>query len=180
MFQTPFGRTPIRKITATVTATQTRQTAIIKGAYFSKSEAERGETLSLTVVVKPFDQPETTLRLPVKVPAATDSMRTLTVIVLSGTEAPSDIAPPDNLSDFLDALEKDHKTTDLVALVRLPGQGLQYRGKLLKNLPPSAVDVLNNNDATDITGAADIQQLVLPTDWVLSGRAIARIPIRQE
>jgi len=180
MFQTPFGRTPIQKITATVTATQNRQTAIIKGAYFTKSEAERGETVALKVLVKPFDQPETTLTFPVKVPAATDSLRTLTVVILSGAEAPSDIAPPDNLNDFLDALEKDHKNTDLVALVRLPGQGLQYRGKLLKNLPPSALDVLNGDGNNDITGTADMRQIVLATDWVLSGRAIARIPIRQE
>jgi hypothetical protein len=68
----------------------------------------------------------------------------------------------------------------LVAVVQTPGQGLQYHGKLLKQLPPSVLGVLDDVSTADITGAADVQQLVAPTDWVLSGQATVRVPIRQE
>ena len=69
---------------------------------------------------------------------------------------------------------------DLVAMIQTPTQGLQYRGKLLKKLPASVLGVLDDDSRRDISAAADIQQLVVPTDWVLTGQATVRVPIRQE
>jgi hypothetical protein len=180
MFNTDFGDPTVRRIDVTVEAALTRRTAEIRRAYFSKSEVERGEHLPLHVVLKPFGRPEVTQTFTVDVPAATDSMRWLTVTVVAGGDAPADVAPPETLDDFLDALQKQHRTTDLVALIQSPTQGLQYRGKLLKNLPASVRVVLDDSSNAGVINAADMQQLVLPTDWVLSGLATVRVPIRQE
>ncbi len=180
VFSTPFGHPKVKRIAATVDAVQTRQTAEIKRAYFSKSQAERGESAQLNVVLKPFGKPEVTKTIEINVPAATDSMRVLAVTVMAGSEAPPDVAPPDSLKDFLEAIQRQHRSTDLVALVQTPSQGLQYRGKLLKKLPPSVLAVLEDSSTAGIATAADIQQLVVPTDWVLSGQATVRVPIRQE
>jgi hypothetical protein len=114
------------------------------------------------------------------VPAATDTMRELSVNVMAGSNAPADIAPPDSMNDFLTAIEKRHHSTELVALVQTPTQGLQYRGKLLKRLPASALAVLDDASRSDMMTGADLQQIVVPTDWVLSGQANVRVPIRQE
>jgi hypothetical protein len=57
---------------------------------------------------------------------------------------------------------------------------MQYHGKLLKKLPPSVVGILDDSSTSDGASAADISQLVEPTDWVLSGQATVRVPIRQE
>jgi hypothetical protein len=180
VFDTPFGHTDVKRVTIQVEASLARRTAEIKRAYFSKAEVERGETALLSVVLKPFGRPEITQTIPVKVPAATDVMRQVAVTVLAGSDAPPDVAMPDNLNDYLDAIEKRHRSTELVAVVQTPGQGLQYHGKLLKQLPPSVVDVLDDVSTADISGAADVQQIVTPTDWVLSGQAGVRVPIRQE
>lgn len=180
IFSTPFGHPAIKHVSVNVAAALTRQTAEIKRAYFSKSQVERGEHVLLSVVLKPFGQPEITRTIEIEVPAASDLMRELNVSVLAGANAPADIAPPDSLNDFLNAIEKRHRSTELVALVQSPTQGLQYRGKLLKRLPASALAVLDDSSRTDVMNAADIQQLVLPTDWVLTGQASARVPIRQE
>ncbi len=180
VFNTPFGNPQVKRIRVNVTAVQARQTALIKGAYFSKSEAEHGERIPLNVVLQPFGKPEQTMTIPIKVPAATDSLRTLSVLVLPGATAPADAAPPDSVGTFLDALQKQHRQTDLVVLVQSPGQGLQYRGRLLKNLPVSAINVLDDFSSRDITGITDVQQIVVPTAWVLSGVAATRVPIREE
>ncbi len=180
LFRSPFGDPVIKRITAKVDAVQARHTAEIKSAYFTRSEAERGNPVPLHITVKPFGKPETTFTVPIPVPAALDSMRLLNVAVLAGEDAPADIAPPDSQADYLDAIEKQHRNTEIVVLVRHPGQSLRYRGKLLKNLPPSALAVLDDTSSTDITGAPDIEQIVVPTEWVITGRAVARIPIRQE
>jgi hypothetical protein len=131
-------------------------------------------------VLKPFGQPEITRTIPIAVPTATDSLRYLVVTVVAGESAPPDVAPPDSLDDFLDFIQKGHRNTDLVALLPTHGQGMQYHGKLLKRLPPSAVGILDDSSTGDVAAAADISQLVEPTDWVLSGQATVRVPIKQE
>lgn len=180
MFGSPFGRPKVKRIEVNVDATLDRRTADIKRAYFEKSQVERGEKAQLHVVLKPFGQPEVTKTISIAVPAATDMVRELVVVVTTGTSAPPDVAAPDNLDDYLNIIQKFRRSTDLVALIQSASQGLQYRGKLLKNLPPSALGVLGDENPFGARGAADMQQLVTPTDWVLSGTAVARVPIRQE
>ena len=170
----------MKRVDVKVDAELSRQTAEIKRAYFNKSEVERGETVPLTVVLKPFGRPEVTKTIPIQVPAATDILHQLVVTVIAGGNAPTDAAPPDSLDDFLDVIQKEHRNTDLVALLPIASQGMQYHGKLLKKLPPSVVGILDDSSTTDVAAAADIVQLVEPTDWVLSGQAIVRVPIRQE
>jgi hypothetical protein len=180
MVNTPYGSPTVKRLAVKVDATLRRQTAEIKRAYFGKSEVERGETVPLAVVLKPFGEPEVTKTIPIHVPTTTDSMRALTVTVLAGGAAPTDAASPDNLDDYLDVIQKGHRNTDLVALMPTVGPGMQYRGKLLKNLPASVAGVLGDSSTGEMALAADLQQLVEPTDWVLSGQAIVRVPIRQE
>ncbi|MBM3858347.1 MAG: hypothetical protein FJ395_01705 [Verrucomicrobia bacterium] len=180
LFSSPFGRPQINSAEIHVEATLERRTADIKRAYFEKAQVERGEKAKLHVVLKPFGQPEQIRTIPVTVPAATDTLRELVVVVTSGATAPADVAAPDSLDDYLRAIQKRHRSTDLVAVIQTAGQGLQYRGKLLRNLPPSALGVLGDDNPFGPLGAADVQQLVTPTGWVLSGTAVARVPIRQE
>ena len=180
MFSTPFGSPTVKHVDVKVNAALTRQTAAIKRAYFDKSEVQRGETVSLKVVLKPFGQSEVTKTIPIEVPAATDVLRYLVVTVVAGDSAPTDVAPSENLDDFLDFIQKGHRNTDLVAWSPTRSQGMQYHGKLLKKLPPSAVGILDDSSTGDVAAAADILQIVEPTDWVLSGQATVRVPIRQE
>jgi len=180
VFQSPFGNPQVKRITVKVSAEQTRQTAEIRRAFFSKAQVERGEHVLLSVVLKPFGKDEITKTIEVEVPSAIDSMKVLSLTVLAGNNAPADIAPPDSLSDYLDAIEKQHRATDLVLVVQTPSQGLQYRGKLLKKLPASVLGVLDDDSRRDIRGAADVLQIVTPTDWVLTGQAAVHVPIRQE
>ncbi|MEI6083755.1 MAG: SpoIVB peptidase S55 domain-containing protein [Verrucomicrobiota bacterium] len=176
VFQSPFGNPQVKRITVKVVAEQTRQTAEIRRAYFSKAEVNRGERVLLNVVLKPYGKEEVTKTIAVEVPAATDSMKALALTVLSGNAAPPDLAPPDSLGDYLAALEKQHPATDLVVLLQTSSQGLPYRGKLLKKMPASVLGVLDDTNRA----APDIQQIVAPTDWVLTGQATVQVPIRQE
>lgn len=177
LFQSPFGDPELRAVTATVEIRHERRTAEIKGAYFRRAEVERGGVAELVVMLLPFGGSEMTVAVPIEVPAY-ESQRTLVVSVLPGGQAPADVAPPETLRDYLTALEKQHRNTDLVVLVRRTGQGLRYRGRLLKSLPPSAWMLLDDASTTGISGATDVEQIVVPTDWVLTGRAVARVPIR--
>src|SRR5207249_960503 len=124
IFSSPFEPVQVKRINVKLSATLNRQTAEIKRAYFSKAQLERGETAQLHVVLKPFGKPEVTKTIPVKVPAATDALRQVVLTVVGGDAAPLDAAPPDNLNDYLNAIQKRHRSTELVALLQSPGQGL--------------------------------------------------------
>ncbi len=180
VFDTPFGHTRVNRIRVEVSAVLSRQTAEIKRAYFPRSEVRRGETIPLKVVLKPFGRPEVTETVPVAVPADTGSMRQLVVMLQAGAEAPPDLAPPASLNDFLDSIQQRHRSTELVALVPMPGQELQYRGRLLKRLPASVADVIEDGNSEQVTRAPEVQQLVVPTDWIITGQSQARVAIRQE
>ncbi len=181
MFNTPFGSPKVNRIEVKIDAALTRQTADIRRAYIDKSEVRRGETVALHVVLKPFGQPEVTKKISFQVPTtAADTFRNLVVTVLAGGNAPPDSAPPDSLNDFLDVIEKGHQNTDLVALLPTHSDGMEYHGKMLKKLPPSAVGILEDSTVSEMSAAANISQLVEPTSWVLSGQATVRVPIKQE
>jgi hypothetical protein len=187
-FTTPFGHPVVKRIDIQVEATLERRTAEIKRAFFNRAQAERGAVVALSVVLKPYNAPEVTRVIPIAVPAGTDRLHLLRVGVVAGQDAVADVAPPDNQQDFHDLLEKRHRSTDLVLLVQQPGQGLALQGRLLKRLPPSAFSVLGNPAAgsaddsafAPATDNAGIQQIVVPTDWVLTGETAASIPIRME
>jgi hypothetical protein len=180
MFSTPFGHPTVKRIEVAVDAEFKRQTAEIKRAYFSKAQVDGGEKVPLTVVLKPYGKPEFTKTIPIEVPPATETMRALTVTVMIGTDAPPDVAPPDNLNDYLNALTKEHTATELVAIVQSPTRGMNYNGKLLKQLPASVLNLLDDSSTRENSVTADTQQLIEPTDWVISGQATVRVPIRQE
>ena len=116
MFNTPFGSPTVKQVDVKIDAALTRQTADIIRAYFDKSEVQRGETVSLKVVLRPFGQAEITKTIPIEVPTAIDAQRYLVVTVVGGDSAPPDAAAPDSLDDFLDVIQKGHRNTDLVAL----------------------------------------------------------------
>ncbi len=179
LFSTPFGHPPIRNIRATVTTRQARHTATILGAYFGQADARPGETVTLNVLLKPFDAPQRILKLPVTIPSSTGSLQQLTVAVVSGTQAPIDAAKPDSLATYLDAIEKQQRSTDLVAIIRQPTEGLQVRGHLLKNLPASARSVLDGQRIANVVRTPDLVHVVEPTDWVLSGHGMAQIKIKK-
>ena len=177
LFQSPFGNPHVKRLAVKVSAEQTRQTAEIRRAFFAKAQADRGEHLPLHIVLKPFGKDEITQTVDVEVPATGEAQKSFAITVLAGNDAPPDVAPPDSLADYLDALEKTHRATELVLLSQSPAQGVQYRGKLLKRLPASVAGVLDDDGRR---GIADIQQIVVTTDWVLTGHANAHIAIRQE
>lgn len=180
LFHTPFGNPTIECVRAKVDAVQERRTAEIKRAYFADTELTVGKVAPLTVVLKPFGQDEVRRVIDVMVPRLPAQANMLTVTVMDGASAPPDAAPPDNLDDYLNIIGQQRRGTDLVALVPTRMQGLQYRGRTLRNLPASVHDVLNDNNATDVNPAADVQHLVVPTDWVLTGQITVRIPVKEE
>jgi hypothetical protein len=174
MFHTPFGHPVVESIDVKVNVSLARNTAEIKRAYFSKSSVRRGEKAHLTVVLKPYKGDEVKKTVTLDVPATDASLAQLSVTITPGSLVSPDVAEPDSLNDYLSSIEKQHKSTDLVVLLRKNRGVLQYRGQLLKDLPASVMSVMKNSSGGGYYSSAsapmaDVEQIVLPTKWVLRG-----------
>ncbi len=180
MFNTPYGNPSIERVEVTINARLNRQTAEIKRAYFSKAELKRGEVAPLTVVLKPFDGPEVRRTVNIRVPAGRDEMKQMVVMVVDGASAPADVAPPDNLNDYLDVIQRQYRATDLVVLTPSPMLGMPLRGRMLRQLPPSVLGVLEDSSVSGGAPSPEVAHYVDPTEWVLSGRAVVRVSLRDE
>lgn len=185
IFHSPFGPPEVHGVKIDVSAELGRRTAEIRRAYFGRTSVPRGTRVPLMLDLKPFDGPIVTRRVDIDVPANAHSLKQLQVVVAAGTMAPVDAAQPETRSDFLDIVQKQHASTDLVVMLRTLRNGLQVKGQLLRQLPPSAMNVLMDSvpggarprGRPNRGGVENIEQIVVPTEWVLSGQVVAAIAI---
>jgi hypothetical protein len=71
-------------------------------------------------------------------------------------------------------------------MLRTLRNGLQVKGQLLRQLPPSAMNVLMDSaprgsrqfGRSSRGGVENMEQLVVPTEWVLTGQVVATIAIK--
>jgi hypothetical protein len=65
------------------------------------------------------------------------------VEIRSGSDAVPDTVVPQDIDDVIDNLSKSYPADSIVVEVEVPAQGLSIGGKIMKNLPPSALDTLS-------------------------------------
>lgn len=185
ILHSPFGPPEVKQVEVDVTAALGRRTADIRRAYFGRTSVERGSRVPLMVDLKPYGGEIVTRRIEIDIPANNHSLKQLQVVVTAGDMAPIDAARPENNSDFLDMIQKQHASTDLVVMLRTLQNGLQVKGRLLRQLPPSAMNVLMESASGGMRpparpgrgGVENMEQIVDSTEWVLSGQAVATIAI---
>ena len=54
-----------------------------------------------------------------------------------------DTVVPQDIDDVIDNLSKSYPAHSIVVEVEIPAQGISIGGKIMKNLPPSALDTLS-------------------------------------
>jgi hypothetical protein len=120
--------------------------ANISGAYLSSEQAEEGDRVDVYVFVKSPQASEQIYSTSFKVPGGTAG-KTLNIDIKPGDEAAPDTVIPQDLDDVIDNLSKSYPSDAIVVEVQLPGQGVAINGKIIKNLPASALDTLSPKGA---------------------------------
>ena len=190
----PFYPLPVRSVTMDVSIESGRQTAQIERVFVSQTRYEPGETVDVSVVLRPYRGERVVKTIPVRIPQSVPNNTVLSISVGGGGSSggfslgvgsdgglvmtrggSGDYSSAVNVRQIVRRyLEKDRNDA-LVARVALPSSAISLQGEKLSGLPPNIDQALRGgtgNAGSRSSGARlerdEIKESV-PTDFVLSG-----------
>jgi hypothetical protein len=147
-----------------------RDLAEIVGASVREGRLHAGQTATVTVTLRPFDGAEYTETLRVPIPESAAG-QTLKVEIASGANTRPDVAPPETLPGYIEALGKYYPSTSIVVGVQTLEDGAATRGRLLPDLPSAAMDTLRSSGrARRVDGYRVSDKTAFPMKRIVFGR----------
>ena len=179
----PFGPLPIKRVRLRLESEDVRRTATIERIVVPQSRFQAGDTVPLTVTLRPYGNP--LVDVPMKVVLPVDLPKGPVRVVVSGGRDANDArsslgAPkpsPVSLDQLLERYVSRNSSSDLVAQAALPRTGASLLGEELPDLPRGAYDALQAARPTDLRSAASVLKVVVPTEWELSGRETVTLQV---
>ncbi|MBI4564805.1 MAG: hypothetical protein HY716_08965 [Planctomycetes bacterium] len=154
------------------------RSATLKEAWPMADEVEDGGTVRIRTVLRQFRGAEKTKDIEVKLPRGLERGSVVKIQVGGGAHMAPERAPASNLEEFIESLQKDHRANTLVAVADLPSYNLQYKGRILDQMPNSVLaQIVPSLDEAAFLGQSRLTASV-DTDWVVSGAAEVAVRIR--
>jgi hypothetical protein len=142
----------------------------IKELRLPVAELPPGRRSHVDVVLQRFDGQDVIERVPFDVPAHLAGA-IVQLEVTAGDSAALDAAPPQSLRDLLAAFRKLLPGNVYAVTLSTAYEGVALRGKLVRDLPPSALDRLHTLAGTGSAASyKTISRSVFPARRVLNGR----------
>lgn len=177
-----------------VTLNPGRKTATIEQVAATASKYEPGHTAEIAVTLRPFGKEPVVRTLQIPIPAHCPASR-LTLTVQGGAPAPSvsigglvfrpsqpaptEKAPPTNVRQMLDQLLRREAGNEIAAILSLPSTSVAVNGEPLRGLPPTLDAALRSSRLSSVKTDRDEVRVVLPTEWVVSGRQTLTINVEK-
>jgi len=154
------------------------RSASLKTAWALPEEVDDGGTVRIKCVLKRYRGPEVTRDIEVRLPKGLKKGTEVSLTVGGGDTVAPERAPASNLDEFIEALAKEYKSTQLVAVASLPSYNLMYRGKILDRMPNSALaQLVPTIDETAYLANASLRVSV-DTEWVITGSGTVTVKIK--
>ena len=175
----PFGPVHIEKLDLQVELLYAPQAADVVSFALPSDELEPGSTVPLRVAVRPFGQPLQFVTVPVQVPRALAG-QTVKLEVQAGTSVKPEMAPPDNLTNFIDNLRRGYSGKSLVVTISTSDEGVNLRGKIVPSLPASILATLRPG-ASSRRGEVQkrLYRTVHDVSWVVQGKQELTVQIKE-
>ncbi len=179
----PLGSLKMKAVHVHVEAMENRQTATIERLRVPQSRVKAGDTVALTVTVRPYGKP--TVDVPVELSLPPNLPRgQVRVAVTSGSDAEEARGAvgaarprPVSLDQLIARYLALGDSSQLVAQAGLTGGGAAMLGEELPDLPRGAMSALRATRPTDLRPLAAVLKVVKPTEWVLSGRQMVVLQV---
>jgi len=139
----PYQPVEIQRINVDLDVKFARDLVQIEGLQVNSARVRPGSRINLLVTFKPFAGYPFTKAYPLQIPA-TMAGSVLSVEVASGALAKPDLAPPQNLKQYLKNLQQVYPSRSVVVSLKTPSIGLKVQGRIIKDLPPSVADALRS------------------------------------
>jgi hypothetical protein len=167
----PYEPVKLERIDIEATIAYKADFAEIVGVRTPELQLPAGKPTYVDVVLRPFNGPEYSQRVALTIPERFAGS-TVKIEVLPGDQARPDAAPPKNLGEIIDVFRtKTFPANVLVATVYTPEEGVTLAGRVLPDLPDSALDTARPATATRRADAyRSILRSKIPLSRVVTGK----------
>jgi hypothetical protein len=129
-----------------------------------------GQRLPLRVTLRPYAGAEFVETLEVDVPQALAG-RAVKIEVASGAQVKPELPRPENLRGFVENLRTYYPASSLVVSLTTNDDGVALHGRLIRNLPPSALDTLRPaGQSRHADGFRVVKRTAFPRARVFAGQ----------
>jgi hypothetical protein len=175
----PWERPRITKIDATFDVRYERDMWRLRGVELLDPVVDADSKARLRLHLVPEQGPETTRVVEVTMPAEVAG-KDVEIEVVPGYEVVPDLAAPETLDELLaNEPRQTIGSRTIVLQFHVPSQGIAYRGRVTKRLPPFTLDALRpqNSDSGPETFQS-WSRTVVPLDWYVDGRDKVKVKVR--
>ncbi|MBI5478524.1 MAG: hypothetical protein HY906_06710 [Deltaproteobacteria bacterium] len=167
----PFEKVAIEKLTFKVNIAYGPDAAEMIALRVDSLEVDPGQKVNLYVTLRQYQGSEYVVTVPFEVPKEYAGQN-LWVELVPGNFARPPLAMPETLRGILENLRKPPYPSDtfVISLMK-PSDGVSYRGRLMPELPPSAIDTMRQTTSLRrVDSFRSVTQIVRPAGRVVVGR----------
>jgi len=180
LLSNPFAPVSVKRLELRIDVSYRAEAAEILGAAVSGDELEPDTRPALLVTLRPYGGTPYVRAVPFDVPRWLAG-QSLKIEASAGHLVKPEVAPPDNLNDFVENLRKGYSARSLVVTLYTPDEGVTLRGRLVPNLPASVIATLRPSGASKRGEPYKrVSRLVVDMDTVLSGKQELTVLVREE
>jgi hypothetical protein len=166
----PFEPVVVDRVEVDVRVELRRDVADIVGLALPTETVRAGDTVPVRVTLRPFAGAEYVETVLVKIPRAAAG-RAVHLEAASGAMARPEVPPAETLGDYIENLRKYYTAASIVVSVQTPDEGAALRGRLIPDLPASALDTLRPGNGTRRADAYRVaERTVFPSKRLVTGR----------
>jgi hypothetical protein len=166
----PFEPVIVDRMDVDVRLELKRDVAEIVAVSVPTETVRAGDTVPVHVTLRPYAGAEYVETVPVKIPNAARG-QAVHIEAASGVMAHPDAAPAETLAGYIDNLHRYWTASNIVVSVQTPDEGAALHGRLIPDLPASALDTLRPANETRRAESYRIaERTVFPSKRLVSGR----------
>lgn len=176
-----FKEVNIKSVKLNINITGDVRIAEIDEIKINKSEVKPGETIEVTVILKPYQAKSFEKKLKLEIPDDTEPGQMMLFVSSANSEQAMDVMQspakyqPKSYEQLLKLLNEQERSTDLVAWVQTKDKGLVLGGEEFPNLPSSIYFIIKNSQKTGAGPLATKIKQKYQTDYIIYG--IKNLPV---
>jgi hypothetical protein len=176
----PFEPIVLDRVDVDVRVEYRRDVAEIIGVSLPGQEVHAGDTVPLRVTLRPYAGAEYTETVPVVIPR-TVAGELIKIEIASGSLVRPDVPQAESLRVYIDNMRKYYGATTIVATLQTADAGASLRGRLIQELPASAMDTLRPSNQTRRADSYSIaDRTVYPMKQLVSGKQDIQILVKSD
>ncbi len=189
LYDNAFEAVDVRSIELTISLRHDRKSATIRRVWIDHARVRAGETVTATVSLKPFRQPEVLERIEFTVPPGTPP-GPVTLVVGDAASIDQQEAggirgtnQPRSLAQMVRVLNEMRRSDRLYLQATRAAAGALVNGETLPALPPSVLQVLSSERARGDVLRLDravLFEIAQPVDYVVSGSHEIELQVRSQ